>query len=179
MGKKPTTIDPETSVYYDTVGRLLTAWAELEFNLDISMAAFHNWGGHGRYGKRPMVLGVKIAALRAAFAREPQLAQLVEPLNRLCDEIEADLDVRHDIVHGLPTARNPETGAYGLVRLQLHPRRHWTQRRVEYTIEDLRASAIRIYELGAKLHQFPKALLTSYESMVANGMIAPEDRIGL
>jgi hypothetical protein len=101
------------------VGRATVAWAYLEAGIDFAVLVIHGRlsGEHDPKSRLPRVLAKKLKYLCDAAQHVPTIADHSQRIQSVVAAIRREAVTRHDLVHGVATARLEETGELQMYRL--------------------------------------------------------------
>lgn len=113
---------PEYDVLIYALGRLTSAWAQLEYGLDHCLGAIYmQHDGTSIQTDPPRALGNKLVFLRKAFNTVPSLEPHRPEMLRILDAAKRESDFRHDMIHGVAHKSLAADGSIRIVRLLRKP----------------------------------------------------------
>jgi hypothetical protein len=110
------------NLYFQALGLATTAWASLEFVLDLNIHVISaHYGGKSISTQVPLALNQKLKFLRRAFTGSKMLELFRAHGNTDIDKINALSEMRHELIHGATLQYLGENygtmGAFGTFKL--------------------------------------------------------------
>ena len=158
----------EDEDFFGAIGRLTISWAHLEFGLDCMVEIYH----HGLDGKAvepeiPRALKRKLQYLRAVTKRHTEIlgGQALENYLSLFDQITANAQIRHDIIHGIVIEQVESSGEATMVRTT-RGKNGITKRQYTVTTRSILEAAREAQKLGTKVFYWLNRMNDSIEELL-------------
>lgn len=142
---------------YGAIGRLTVNWARLEAVLDTTMLIFHEMFGNSENERElPVSLSRKLTYLRKAFKRfQPE--DVATQYLAIFDDIQAESDTRHDMVHGVAVNLLETPGSFNSIRL-INKRSGYELKPLTVTTDFVIDALLRCQALQERLMPWPLAI---------------------
>jgi hypothetical protein len=145
---------------YGAIGRLTINWARLESILDTTMLIFHEMFGNSEHERElPVSLSRKLTYLRKAFRRF-QPKDIAEHHVALLDEVKAESDTRHDMVHGVALDLLETPGSFNSIRF-INKGNTYELKPMTVTTDTVIDALLRCQSLQERLLPWPLSVATA------------------
>jgi hypothetical protein len=114
---------------YAKIGRIATAWAKLEFSVDLMNGVIFGWHKARSYEKRiPLALESKLKFMRRAANRISGLSPYRDLMVSITTEALEFKRGRHTLAHGVPRAYDASAGVTYASLVNLNDNLAWDER---------------------------------------------------